>query len=98
MSELKTAPAETQNVVEEPEQVIEAVSHPPVLITEQAVAFSTAAAMPLPRTKPTRGVIAALRARFRSPSEDEGDVPRHYPPRREEFLEDAAMEREMHRL
>ena len=98
MSELSTAPAETQNVVENPEHVIEAVSPPPVVITEQAVAFSTAAALPLPRTKPTHRVIAALRAMFRSPSEDARLVPRHYPPRRDEFLEDAAMEREMHRL
>lgn len=98
MSELKTAPAETQKVVEEREHVIGEVSQPPVLITEQAVAFSTAAAVPLPVTKPTRSVIAALRAKFRSSSEEEGDVPRHYPPRRDEFLEDAAMEREMHRL
>jgi hypothetical protein len=61
VSELIAAPADPQDVVEDPEHVIEAVSQPPVVITEQQVAFSTAAAVPLPRTKPTRRVIAALR-------------------------------------
>jgi hypothetical protein len=98
MSELSAAPADTQNVVEKPEQVIEAVSQPAVVITEQEVAFSTAAAIPLPRTKPTRRVTATLRAMFRSSSKDAQPVPRHYPQRRDEFLEEAAMEREMHRL
>ena len=74
------------------------MSSPELLITEQEVAFGTAAAVPLPRAKPTRGVMAALRAKSRSSSEDALLAPRHYPPRREEFLEDAAMEREMHRL
>ena len=68
MSELFAAPADPQVVVEDPEHVIEGVSQPPVVITEQAVAFSTAAAVPLPRTKPTRRVIAALRAMFLSSS------------------------------
>ena len=98
MSELFAAPAETPDVVERPEHVIEAASQPQVVITEQAVAFSTAAAVPLPRTKPTRRVIAALRAMFLSSSEDAPPVPRHYPPRRDEFLEQAAMAREMRRL
>jgi hypothetical protein len=98
MSELSTAPADTQNVVENPEHVIEAVSQPPVVITEQQLAFSTAAAVPLPRTKRNHGVFAALRAMFRTSSHHEQPVPRHYPPRRDEFLEDAAMGREMHRL
>jgi hypothetical protein len=74
------------------------VSQPPVVITEQAVAFSTAAAVPLPRTTPSRRVIAAVRAMFRSSSEDARPTPRHYPPRRDAFLEEAAMKREMHRL
>jgi len=99
MSELSTAPADTQNVVETPEHVIEEVSQPPVVITEQEVAFSTAAAATLPRTKPNRGVFAALRAMLQKSSEDDAlPAPRHYPPRREAFLEDAAMEREMRRL
>jgi hypothetical protein len=103
MSELIAAPADPPVVVEEPEQVIEAVSQPQVVITEQQLAFSTAAAVPLPRTKPTRRVIAALRGVFMrsseaASSEDAPQAPRHYPPRREAFLEDAAMKREMRRL
>jgi hypothetical protein len=106
VSDLFLAPAEPQDVsdaVGKPEQVIEAVSQPPVVISEQQVAFSTAAAVPLPRTKAARGVIAALRAMFLRSSEDaqpapDDDRPRHYPPPREEFLENAAMRREMRRL
>jgi hypothetical protein len=98
MSELSTTPADTQNVVEDPEHVIEAVSQPPIVITEQELAFSTAAAVPMPLTKPHRGPLAALRAMFLGSSRDARPVPRHFPPRRDEFLESAAMEREMHRL
>jgi hypothetical protein len=112
MSELSAAPTEKQEVVNQPEPVIEEaepvieeaepvieeVSQPPVLITAQEVAFSTAAAVPLPRAKPTHGVIAALRAMFLSPPKDARPAPRHYPPRRDEFLEEAAMRREMYRL
>lgn len=98
MSELFTAPADPLDVVEGPEQLIEAVSQPPVVITEQAVVFSTAAVVRLPRTKPTRRVIAGLRAMFLSASEDAQPARRHYPGRREAFVEEAAMDREMHRL
>jgi hypothetical protein len=103
VSELTAAPADPPDIVEEPEHVIEAVSQPPVVITEQQIAFSTAAAVPLPHTKPARRVIAALRAMFRSSSEDAPPAPdhcppRHYPPKRDAFLEDAAMMREMRRL
>jgi hypothetical protein len=96
--ELIAASPEPLDVVEDPEHVIDAVSQPPVVITEQEVALSTAAAVPLPRTKPTRGVIDALRAMFLSSSEDVRPARRHYPPRRDAFLEQAAMAREMHRL
>jgi hypothetical protein len=95
VAELITTPADPQVVAEDPEQVIESVSQPPVVITEREVVFSTAAAVSLPRTKPTRRVITALRAMFLSSSED---APRHYPPRRDAFLEHAAMAREMRRL
>ena len=98
MSELIPAAADPQGLVEEPEHVLEEVSQPPVVITERAVAFSTAAAVGLPRTKPTRRVIAALRAMFLSSSEGLPPAQRHCLPRREAFLEDPAMEREMHRL
>jgi len=96
VSELIFAPVAPQGLVEAPERVIECVRRP-VVITEQAVAFSTAAAVSLPRTKPSHRLIAALRAMFLSSSE--GAPPRrHYPPRREAFFEEAAMAREMHRL
>lgn len=98
MSELFAAHADPQDVVEAPEPVIEEVSQAPVVITEQEVAFGTAAAVPLPRTKPTRKLIAAVRAMFRRSSGDAPPAPRWYPPRRDAFLEEAAMAREMHRL
>ena len=97
MSELISAPADSRELVEEPEHVVDEVSQPPIVITGQAVAFSTAAAVGLPRTKPTRRVIAALRAMFLT-SEGPPPAQRHCLPRREAFLEDPAMEREMHRL
>jgi hypothetical protein len=98
VSELSTAPTDPQNVVEDPQHVIEEVSHSPVFISEQTVAFGTAAAVPFARTKPTRDLILALRAMFLSPPEDARRTPRHYPPRRAAFLEEAARKREMHRL
>ena len=97
MSELIAGAADPQDLVEEPEHVVDEVSQPPIVITGQAVAFSTAAAVGLPRTKPTRRVIAALRAMFLT-SEGPPPAQRHYLPRREAFLEDPAMDREMHRL
>ena len=55
MSELITAPADPQDVVDDPEHVAEAVSQPQVKITEQEIAFSTAASVSLPRKNPTAG-------------------------------------------
>ena len=98
MSELIAAPADPQDLIEEPEHVLERMSQPPVLITEQEVAFSTAAAVRLPRTKPTRRVIAGLRVVFLGSSEGPPSAQHHYLPRREAFIEEAAMKREMHRL
>ncbi|WP_102142306.1 hypothetical protein [Mycobacterium hubeiense] len=98
MSEVIATPADPLVVADDPEHASETVRQPPVLITEQAVALSTAAAVPLPRTKSHRGVLAVLHAMFLSSSEKSRRVPRHYPPRRDAFLESAAMEREMHRL
>ena len=97
MSELITASADPRDVVDAPEHVIEVVRQPQVLITEQEIAFSTAAAVPLPRTKPTRSVMAALRTMFLSSPGKERPPRRHYPPRRDSFLEQAAMSREMQR-
>jgi hypothetical protein len=99
VSKLIETPVGRQDVVEDPKPIAEAVSRPPVVITVQEVAFSTAAALPLPRVKPTRRTLnVSLRAMFRTSSEDPQPVPRHYPGRREEFIEDAAMAREMRRL
>ncbi|KUI11551.1 hypothetical protein AU193_19320 [Mycobacterium sp. GA-1285] len=103
MSDLITRPAESLEVVEEIQHLVEVTDHPPVLITEQQVAFSTAAAAALPRTKPAHGLVASIRAMLASHARDvvsaEDHVPpRHYPGRREAFLEDAAMAREMRRL
>jgi hypothetical protein len=98
MSDLIAAPADPQDVVEEREHVFEGMRQPSVVITEQAVAFSTAAAVRLPRSKPTRRVIAALRAMSLSSSGDPRPARRHHPPRCGAFLEEAAIEREMHRL
>jgi len=98
VSEQIAAQSDSQHAAEDPERVIAAVSHPPVLITEQEVAFSTAAAVALPRSKPIHRLIAALRAVSRSSSQDAKPVPRHYPPRRPAYLEEAAMAREMRRL
>jgi hypothetical protein len=97
VSELIAAPADPQDLVEEPEHVLEGVRQPSVGITEQAAAFSTAVAVGLPRTKPTSRVMAALRAMLLSSSRSPRP-PRHgYPPRFYAFLEDAAMERGLRR-
>ena len=104
MSDLKAAPTDPHDVIEAPDHVVEAVRQPPVVITEQEVVFSTAAAAALPREKPATRVIARLHAMFLHSSEfansSEGamTVPRHYPARLDAFLEDAAMVREMRRL
>jgi hypothetical protein len=98
MSKFFTEPAEPLDVVEDPEHVIEAASPAPIFITEQEVALSTAAAVPLPRTKPIRSAIAAARAMFSSSPAAARPGRRHFPPRRDAFLERAAMAREMHRL
>lgn len=103
MSDLDTAPANRQEVTEKHEQVVAEATQPLVVITEQQLAFSTAAAMPLYVTKPKRGLFAAVRAMFTRSHEalqatSDEVPPRFYPPRRDEFVEDAAMGREMFRL
>lgn len=98
MSELIAAAAEPKKSATRTEQATAAPSRPAVVITEQEVLFSTAAAVSMPRTKANRGPIAAIQAMFRRAPADEVREPRHYPPRRTEFLEQAAMSREMRRL
>jgi hypothetical protein len=73
------------------------------LITEHEVAFSTAAAVPVrpaktrPRAVPTAGVVAALhRMVSKLTSEERG--PQRYYSNHYDFVEQAAMAREMYRL
>jgi hypothetical protein len=74
----------------------------PVLVTEQEVMFATAAVSPTPRTTGTRWWTAIGRlfttAEAASGSDDERRTPRVYPPRRYDFMEQAAMSRAMDRL
>jgi hypothetical protein len=103
MSEPHVIPPPAPELQGKPEPALETVSAPPILITEQAVAFSTAAAQAVqPRTshrwiRATRPIALALRRMFPTSTADSrraaGYYPRHY-----RFLEDARMAREMHRL
>jgi len=75
-----------------------------VLITEQQVLFSTAAAVPLPPAKTSRrwtgavrAIAASVRAAFVTSSDEARPKRRHYPPR-SDYLEDSRMAREMFRL
>jgi hypothetical protein len=101
VSDLDTAPANRQKVTEEREQVALEATQPLVVITEQQLAFSTAAAVSLPITKPKHRLIAKVRAMFAHAADEpmpDHVAPRYYPPRRDEFVESAAMAREMRRL
>jgi hypothetical protein len=75
----------------------------PILITEQEVAFSTAVAVPIrpaktrPGAAPTVGVLAALH-RMVSRLTSEEPAPRRYYSNHYDFVEEAAMAREMYRL
>jgi hypothetical protein len=80
------------------EPVTDEVTQPPVLITEQEVVFSTAAAVRVRPAKTRRGLIAVLRGIFVNSTVNAEKPRRHYPPRRHSYLEHAAMAREMHRL
>jgi hypothetical protein len=74
-----------------------------VLITEQQVLFSTAAAVALPPaktrrwTEAVRAITASVRAAFVTSSDEARPKRRHYPPR-SDYLEDSRMAREMFRL
>ncbi len=82
---------------------LEAVSPAPILIIEQEVVFSTAAAMPLrPKTihwwsEMTGVAFGAVHRMFLSSTPD-ARQPRQYYPKRYEFLEHSCMAREMDRL
>lgn len=71
-------------------------SRPAVIIPVRHVAFGTAAAVPL--VGPTHRLLSVVRALFVRSAGSPRPEPRHYPPRREVFLEHAAMRREMLRL
>jgi hypothetical protein len=68
-----------------------------VLITEQEVLFSTAAALPARRESITRRFVALMRRMFAA-SAHASRPPRRDVPKRYEFLESALMGREMDRL
>ena len=98
MTIMLSAPHRMPDAVAAVESVTEEVTQTPVLITEQEVVFSTAAAVPVRPTKTRRGLIAVLRGIFVNPTASAEKPRRHYPPRRNSVLEHAAMAREMHRL
>jgi hypothetical protein len=69
----------------------------PVLICEQEVVFSTAAAIPVSPAKSTPRWVAAVRGLFATTGEAERRVPQHHP-HRYAFLEASCMARAMDRL
>jgi hypothetical protein len=103
MSDSPTAPASSADAVEEP------VRQPPpaapsveessteVLITEQEVVFSTAAAVGLHRKNIGRRLAASMLRLFATSTDGSRPRPRDYP-KRYEFLEHARMGRETDRL
>jgi hypothetical protein len=98
MVELISAPDEMPDAVAAVAPVTDEVTQAPVLITEQEVVLSTAAAVRLRPAKTRRGLISVLRGLFVNSMAIAERPRRHYPPRRSSFLEHAAMAREMHRL
>jgi hypothetical protein len=98
VSETSGARTDPREAIKNPAPAVGAVSQSTVVITEQEVTFGTAATAALPRTKPTRSVIGGLRAMFQHSVPDIQPIPRHYPLRRDVFLERAAMTRELRRL
>ncbi|TAM67876.1 hypothetical protein [Mycobacterium sp.] len=95
-------PADHLDVAPGVEATLEAASPPPTLITEQQVAFATAAAAPVP--SPTvrwwAKTIHAVRAAssMRRTPRAKAHRPRPYYPRHYGYLENARMAREMDRL
>jgi hypothetical protein len=98
MADLISAPDEMPDAVAALEPVTDEVTQAPVLITEQEVAFSTAAAVPVRPAKTRRGLTAVLRGIFVNSTANAEKPRRHYPPRRNSLLEHTTMAREMHRL
>jgi hypothetical protein len=98
MKTMISTPHGTPDAVAAVEPVTEGVTQTPVLITEQEIVFSTAAAMPVRPAKTRRGLTAVLRGLFVNSTANKEKPRRHYPPRRDSLLEHTAMAREMHRL
>jgi hypothetical protein len=97
MSQSPTTSAATPDVIQdaEPTLVKDGMSHAPVLITQQEVAFSTAAAMSSRPASISRRLIDAIRvvgaALHRPPT-------RRHHPQHSSYLERSRMAREMDRL
>jgi hypothetical protein len=89
---------ESQDAVAAVEPVTEVVTQAPVVISEQEVVFSTAAAVRLRPAKTRHGLIAVLRGIFVDSTANAEKPSRRYPSLRDSFVEHAAMVREMHRL
>src|SRR6476659_8594209 len=98
MTIMLSAPHGMPDAVAAVESVTEEVTQTPVLIAEQEVVFSTAAAVRVRPATTRRGLIAVLRGVFVDSTANAERPRRHYPPRRDSFLEHAAMAREMHKL
>jgi hypothetical protein len=102
MTEPQLIPSLALEVSGEPEPALERLPASPTLITEQEVVFSTAAAL---GARPRTGrwwirairLIAAAPRRMVLTSTPDSRAPRNYS-RRYNFLEDARMAREIHRL
>ena len=104
MSVLPSTPAAnhvTEDVDTRPEGQL---SPTPVLITEQQVLFSSAAAIPLPRSKTAHRltdaihvVAVAIRQIFTAATTDPRPGRRHYAMRSDGYLEHSRIAREMYR-
>ena len=96
----ETIPAEINEPspaeVAETPSVCSHASRTAVIIPVQQVAFGSAAAVP--QVDPTQRLLSAVRALLVRSAGSARPEPRHYPPRREVFMEHAAMRREMLRL
>ena len=93
------APADSAEGRAGVESVVEpALAEAPMLITEQEVVLSTAAAVTVPSKKITERWIALLRlGRPRSTADERAAKHKHYPHHHHVFLEQALMAREMER-
>lgn len=87
---------QTTALLDPPAHPVEEASRPPTFISEREVAFGTAAAGTVPRTERHWWTTSVLRELLHSSHRQ--PARHHYPPRRADFMERAAMAREMRRL